>query len=117
MKKLIPLLTIILLLSACNNTSTTYNEEITDNETSTTIISNKLTENKSFYEQKVIDRINYQINDYYDLKQVFFKLDKNKEYYVFRYDMTTMRDIYFFVGKVNDEELKYYYASVYLYGF
>ena len=96
MKKIILILTLTTLLSSCNLT--------------------KLTKNKSFYERKVLDSINYQSNNYYDLKQVFFKLDENKEYYVFRYEKTAVRNIYYFVGRVNDEELYYYTGSFYLSG-
>ena len=96
MKRIIPILIITTLLSSCN--------------------SSKLTKNKSFYERKVLDSINYQSNSYYDLKQVFFKLDENKEYYVFIYEKTAIRNIYYFVGRVNDEELFYCTGSVYLSG-
>ena len=85
MKRIIPILIITTLLSSCN--------------------SSKLTKNKSFYEQKIVNGIRNQYSDYYELKQVFFKLDENKEYYVFRYDMTTMLNVSYYVGKINDEEL------------
>lgn len=97
MKRIIPILIITTLLSSCN--------------------SSKLTKNKSFYEQKVYNGIRNQYSDYYELKQVFFKLDKNKEYYVFRYDMTTMRNVSYYVGKINDEELKYVIGVVSLNGY
>ena len=95
MKRIIPILTT--LLSSCN--------------------SSKLTKNKSFYEQKIVNGIRNQYSDYYELKQVFFKLDKNKEYYVFRYDMTTMRNVSYYVGKINDEELHYVIGVVSLNGY
>ena len=97
MKRIIPILIITTLLSSCN--------------------SSKLTKNKSFYERKVLDSINYQSNSYYDLKQVFFKLDENKEYYVFRYEKTAIRNIYYFVGRINDEELHYVVGVVSLNGY
>ena len=61
MKRIIPILIITTLLSSCN--------------------SSKLTKNKSFYEQKIVNGIKNQYHDYYVLERVFFKLDKNKEYY------------------------------------
>ena len=97
MKRIIPILIITTLLSSCN--------------------SSKLTKNKSFYEQKVYNGIRNQYSDYYELKQVFFKLDKSKEYYVFRYDMTTMRNVSYYVGKINDEELSYVIGVVSLNGY
>ena len=97
MKRIIPILIITTLLSSCN--------------------SSKLTKNKSFYEQKIVNGIRNQYSDYYELKQVFFKLDKNKEYYVFRYDMTTMRNVSYYVGKINDEELSYVIGVVSLNGY
>ena len=97
MKRIIPILIITTLLSSCN--------------------SSKLTKNKSFYEQKVYNGIRNQYSDYYDLKQVFFKLDKSKEYYVFRYDMTTMRNVSYYVGKINDEEVSYVVGVVSLNGY
>lgn len=97
MKRIIPILIITTLLSSCN--------------------SSKLTKNKSFYEQKVYNGIRNQYSDYYELKQVFFKLDENKEYYVFRYDMTTMRNVSYYVGKINDEELHYVIGVVSLNGY
>lgn len=97
MKRIITILIITTLLSSCN--------------------SSKLTKNKSFYEQKVYNGIRNQYSDYYELKQVFFKLDKSKEYYVFRYDMTTMRNVSYYVGKINDEELHYVIGVVSLNGY
>ena len=97
MKRIIPILIITTLLSSCN--------------------SSKLTKNKSFYEQKVYNGIRNQYSDYYDLKQVFFKLDKSKEYYVFRYDMTTMRNVSYYIGKINDEEVSYVVGVVSLNGY
>lgn len=97
MKRIIPILIITTLLSSCN--------------------SSKLTKNKSFYEQKIVNGIRNQYSDYYELKQVFFKLDKSKEYYVFRYDMTTMRNVSYYVGKINDEELSYVVGVVSLNGY
>ena len=97
MKRIIPILIITTLLSSCN--------------------SSKLTKNKSFYEQKVYNGIRNQYSDYYELKQVFFKLDKSKEYYVFRYDMTTMRNVSYYVGKINDEEVSYVVGVVSLNGY
>lgn len=97
MKRIIPILIITTLLSSCN--------------------SSKLTKNKSFYEQKVYNGIRNQYSDYYELKRVFFKLDKSKEYYVFRYDMTTMRNVSYYVGKINDEELHYVIGVVSLNGY
>ena len=97
MKRIIPILIITTLLSSCN--------------------SSKLTKNKSFYEQKVYNGIRNQYSDYYELKQVFFKLDKSKEYYVFRYDMTTMRNVSYYVGQINDEELHYVIGVVSLNGY
>ena len=97
MKRIIPILIITTLLSSCN--------------------SSKLTKNKSFYEQKVYNGIRNQYSDYYELKQVFFKLDKTKEYYVFRYDMTTMRNVSYYVGKINDEKLSYVIGVVSLNGY
>ena len=98
MKKIICILTLTTLLCSCRNWS-------------------KLTKNKSFYEQKVYNGIRNQYSDYYELKQVFFKLDKNKEYYVFRYDMTTMRNVSYYVGKINDEEVSYVVGVVSLNGY
>ena len=97
MKRIIPILIITTLLSSCN--------------------SSKLTKNKSFYEQKVYNGIRNQYSDYYELKQVFFKLDKSKEYYVFRYDMTTMRNVSYYIGKINDEEVSYVVGVVSLNGY
>ena len=97
MKRIIPILIITTLLSSCN--------------------SSKLTKNKSFYEQKIVNGIRNQYSDYYELKQVFFKLDENKEYYVFRYDMTTMLNVSYYVGKINDEELHYVIGVVSLNGY
>lgn len=97
MKRIIPILIITTLLSSCN--------------------SSKLTKNKSFYEQKIVNGIRNQYHDYYVLEQVFFKLDKNKEYYVFRYDVTTMRNISYYVGEINDEELHYVIGVVSLNGY
>ena len=97
MKRIIPILIITTLLSSCN--------------------SSKLTKNKSFYEQKIVNGIRNQYSDYYELKRVFFKLDKSKEYYVFRYDMTTMRNVSYYVGKINDEELSYVIGVVSLNGY
>lgn len=97
MKRIIPILIITTLLSSCN--------------------SSKLTKNKSFYEQKIVNGIRNQYHDYYELERVFFKLDKNKEYYVFRYDVTTMRNISYYVGKINDEELRYVIGVVSLNGY
>ena len=42
---------------------------------------------------------------------------KSKEYYVFRYDMTTMRNVSYYVGKINDEELHYVIGVVSLNGY
>lgn len=97
MKRIIPILIITTLLSSCNLS--------------------KLTKNKSFYEQKIVNGIRNQYHDYYVLERVFFKLDKNKEYYVFRYDVTTMRNISYYVGKINDEELHYVIGVVSLNGY
>ena len=97
MKRIIPILIITTLLSSCN--------------------SSKLTKNKLFYEQKIVNGIRNQYSDYYELKRVFFKLDKSKEYYVFRYDMTTMRNVSYYVGKINDEELSYVIGVVSLNGY
>ena len=97
MKRIVPILIITTLLSSCN--------------------SSKLTKNKSFYEQKIVNGIRNQYSDYYELKQVFFKLDKSKEYDVFRYDMTTMRNVSYYVGKINDEELHYVIGVVSLNGY
>lgn len=97
MKRIIPILIITTLLSSCNLS--------------------KLTKNKSFYEQKIVNGIRNQYHDYYELERVFFKLDKNKEYYVFRYDVTTMRNISYYVGKINDEELSYVIGVVSLNGY
>ena len=97
MKRIIPILIITTLLSSCNLS--------------------KLTKNKSFYEQKVYNGIRNQYHDYYELERVFFKLDKNKEYYVFRYDVTTMRNISYYVGKINDEELHYVVGVIDLNGY
>ena len=97
MKRIIPILIITTLLSSCN--------------------SSKLTKNKSFYEQKIVNGIRNQYHDYYELERVFFKLDKSKEYYVFRYDVTTMRNISYYVGKINDEELSYVIGVVSLNGY
>ena len=97
MKRIIPILIITTLLSSCN--------------------SSKLTKNKSFYEQKIVNGIRNQYHDYYVLERVFFKLDENKEYYVFRYDVTTMRNISYYVGKINDEELHYVIGVVSLNGY
>ena len=85
MKRIIPILIITTLLSSCN--------------------SSKLTKNKSFYEQKIVNGIRNQYSDYYELKQVFFFFFLSKEYYVFRYDMIIMRNVSYYVGKINDEEL------------
>lgn len=98
MKKIILILTLTTLLCSCRNLS-------------------KLTKSKSFYEQKIVNGIRNQYSDYYELKQVFFKLDKSKEYYVFRYDMTTMRNVSYYVGKINDEELHYVIGVVSLNGY
>lgn len=98
MKRIIPILIITTLLSSCRNLS-------------------KLTKNKSFYEQKIVNGIRNQYSDYYELKRVFFKLDKSKEYYVFRYDMTTMRNVSYYVGKINDEEFHYVIGVVSLNGY
>lgn len=97
MKRIIPILIITTLLSSCNLS--------------------KLTKNKSFYEQKIVNGIRNQYHDYYVLERVFFKLDKNKEYYVFRYDVTTMRNVSYYVGKINDEELHYVIGVVSLNGY
>lgn len=98
MKRIIPILIITTLLSSCRNLS-------------------KLTKNKLFYEQKIVNGIRNQYHDYYVLERVFFKLDKNKEYYVFRYDVTTMRNISYYVGKINDEELHYVIGVIDLNGY
>lgn len=98
MKRIISILIITTLLSSCRNLS-------------------KLTKNKSFYEQKIVNGIRNQYHDYYVLERVFFKLDENKEYYVFRYDVTTMRNISYYVGKINDEELHYVIGVVSLNGY
>lgn len=98
MKKIILILTLTTLLSSCRNVS-------------------KLTKNKLFYEQKIVNGIRNQYSDYFELKQVFFKLDKSKEYYVFRYDMTTMRNVSYYVGKINDEEVSYVVGVVSLRGY
>lgn len=98
MKRIIPILIITTLLSSCRNLS-------------------KLTKNKSFYEQKIVNGIRNQYHSHYELERVFFKLDKSKEYYVFRYDVTTMRNISYYVGKINDEELSYVIGVVSLNGY
>ena len=97
MKRIIPILIITTLLTSCNLS--------------------KLTKNKSFYEQKIVNGIRNQYHDYYVLERVFFKLDENKEYYVFRYDVTTMRNVSYYVGKINDEELHYVIGVVSLNGY